>query len=337
MLPDSTTRRPEKPRPPKAVIAARKAEIARRYDAKRSPFDLDKLIAGKRRNEIETLIRYRYGSLPDTDDRDVLLRFWAAHNQRSAQPQEALIELARRLGAHLSEAEAESVVSYVAHFPRRYKAQTLGKLLQLTEAEREACAITTIVACDVTPAQRKVIRKAKRAARVRRGRRAKGMQPRQQYLAAALSQIKPWEAEGVSRRTWFRRRKASQECGGTGLCPPTWGVVAWAHTCATSPAELPHAVAAGLFAPAPPVPAAVPLTGEQTVVAGLVPLAQGRPCGTGMGVARLRSTRGLRGVAMLRPSAGQAVGPRHGAASCRGRAQGRGRDDLRDRGAATPQ
>ncbi|GLI93604.1 hypothetical protein [Methylocystis echinoides] len=34
-------------------------------------------------------------------------------------------------------------------------------------------------------------------------------QPRDQYLANALSRLRPWEAEGISRRTWERRRVAS--------------------------------------------------------------------------------------------------------------------------------
>jgi hypothetical protein len=54
--------------------------------------DLAKLIAGKRRNEIEALIRYCYGSLPDTNDRDVqtanLLSFAARAPRRAPRPPE---------------------------------------------------------------------------------------------------------------------------------------------------------------------------------------------------------------------------------------------------------
>ncbi|MGJ0505672.1 MAG: hypothetical protein ACR652_00775 [Methylocystis sp.] len=38
---------------------------------------------------------------------------------------------------------------------------------------------------------------------------SKQRQPRSEYLSNALSRLKPWEAEGISRRTWERRRVAS--------------------------------------------------------------------------------------------------------------------------------
>ncbi len=39
-------------------------------------------------------------------------------------------------------------------------------------------------------------------------RRDAGALPRQEYEARSLTRAKPWEAEGVSRRTWERRRAA---------------------------------------------------------------------------------------------------------------------------------
>ena len=35
----------------------------------------------------------------------------------------------------------------------------------------------------------------------------KGIRPRSDYLARSLSRAAPWKAEGISRRTWERRRK----------------------------------------------------------------------------------------------------------------------------------
>ncbi|MEK8093369.1 hypothetical protein WOC76_12655 [Methylocystis sp. IM3] len=40
--------------------------------------------------------------------------------------------------------------------------------------------------------------------------RAAGCNPRENYEAQSLSRTRPWEAEGISRRTWERRRKLSQ-------------------------------------------------------------------------------------------------------------------------------
>jgi hypothetical protein len=48
------------------------------------------------------------------------------------------------------------------------------------------------------------------------------------YLAQSLSRLEPWRAEGISRRTWYRRRAAEADGtspDGTGLC----GTSAAAH------------------------------------------------------------------------------------------------------------
>jgi DNA-binding CsgD family transcriptional regulator len=42
----------------------------------------------------------------------------------------------------------------------------------------------------------------------RRRRRAKGMIPRAEWLAASLARTRPWEAAGVCADTWYRRRRA---------------------------------------------------------------------------------------------------------------------------------
>jgi hypothetical protein len=42
-----------------------------------------------------------------------------------------------------------------------------------------------------------------------RSRRARGARPRAEYEGNSLTRKKPWEAEGVSRRTWERRRRVA--------------------------------------------------------------------------------------------------------------------------------
>jgi len=51
------------------------------------------------------------------------------------------------------------------------------------------------------------------AERVAAHRRRQGVVERSSYEAASLEQAKPWEAEGISRRSWYRRRKPA----GTGV------------------------------------------------------------------------------------------------------------------------
>ena len=117
----------------------------------------------------------------------------------------------RRLGVELPNAEIAATVDYANRKPRRFSADRLGKQLKLTEDERTILGITTIGSHNVPRAERKRIRKALDAERKRKRRRAKGMKPRAVYLENALSRTKPWEAEGICRRTWERRQKRRPE------------------------------------------------------------------------------------------------------------------------------
>jgi hypothetical protein len=56
----------------------------------------------------------------------------------------------------------------------------------------------------VNKRQRTQLRKLRAHERYRRRRQALGATPRIQSLSA----LKPWAAEGISRRTWERRRRA---------------------------------------------------------------------------------------------------------------------------------
>jgi hypothetical protein len=208
MLLDSITRVPEKPRPPEAVVALRKAEIARRYAVKREPIDRDKLICGKRRNDIEDTILGLYGGLPDTDESDLLLRFWAWHNFRSLRQVKDLVALAERLGAKLAQAEAEAVISYCNRHPENSRRAAWASSWDLLRTSVRPSASRPLRR-STSPAQRKCINKAKHAAKMRRWR---GKKPRAQWLAEnLLSRTKPWQAEGISRRTWERRRRAADQ------------------------------------------------------------------------------------------------------------------------------
>jgi hypothetical protein len=94
---------------------------------------------------------------------------------------------------------------------RKFSATRLGELLKLTEHERTILRITTIRAVGVTDADMARARRMLAAERARLRRRAKGAKPRFMYEAKSLSRSKPWIAQGISRRTWFRRRKQQQE------------------------------------------------------------------------------------------------------------------------------
>ena len=76
-----------------------------------------------------------------------------------------------------------------------------SEMLDVTEAEMRACQFTHLV----TP---KLRRKHERVRQTKR-RLDNGAVPRSVYETQAISQAKPWEDEGISRATWYRRRETS--------------------------------------------------------------------------------------------------------------------------------
>lgn len=79
------------------------------------------------------------------------------------------------------------------------KNETLIDIFGISDAEQQH--LKTIISSDLArqrDAKRDTVR-----------RRAAGAVPRSQYESGSISKIKPWEAEGISRATWYRRRETS--------------------------------------------------------------------------------------------------------------------------------
>lgn len=96
---------------------------------------------------------------------------------------------------------------HAAHGPGLIRAAKLGDLLQVTAAEREAFKIRTIDATDETREARQERLAADRRARdAERKRVERGRIPWPAYQARSLTALKPWETEGICRRTWERHR-----------------------------------------------------------------------------------------------------------------------------------
>jgi hypothetical protein len=187
-------------------------------------------ITSRRLREIENLIRYRKtlsGSpCMSTKAGEIFLPIVARHLRRlredASRPTsysdllEALLFWASKWlpqnAADAPETLDRAVNSALRHaYARTEKAEVLGRKLMLTDMERTYLGIRTIAPYDVTPLERDERRRRKkrerdksRAASKRRALRAK---PRAEHLASSLSAQAPWEGEGVSRRTWERRRK----------------------------------------------------------------------------------------------------------------------------------
>jgi hypothetical protein len=193
----------------------RHAEIDRRYRrdrAKRQRPRPDVPLAAIRIAELRRLYRSRWGpTLPDDDaGRDDAL-VMAHHLARRHGDAQHHIEMYLQVNAPwMDKIEAESLVATVLVNPIRFRADTLAERMNLTWKERERLGIKTIGAVDVPKAERERRRHQRKRSRDRtrreQRRRAKGAEPRSRYLAKALAQTRPWEALGISRRSWYRRR-----------------------------------------------------------------------------------------------------------------------------------
>lgn len=97
---------------------------------------------------------------------------------------------------------------------RLLPADAIGSLLMVRHSEREHLGLTTIGCCDLSKEQRQKLANEKKRQRDRERQRAKRQTAarvdREVYVAKSAEAIRPWEAAGISRRTWYRRK------GGTG-------------------------------------------------------------------------------------------------------------------------
>jgi hypothetical protein len=80
----------------------------------------------------------------------------------------------------------------------RFKAATIVEWLDIAPSEMREANLRVLVNADIA--------REHAAERQAAARRRCGAQERAVYEAAATERHKPWEAEGISRATWFRRR-----------------------------------------------------------------------------------------------------------------------------------
>lgn len=181
--------------------------------------------------EIEKLVKVRHGyGVPETDDADIYIEAVAYAYQ--AEMWAGGTDASKRLLAWCSvwapwatthaKGIINPILSKLNGRRQGLDQHRMGNMLRLTWAERQSLGLRTIAACDVEPDEQK--RRAKdikcKNDRARKAamRREQGAKKRDEWLASCKSQIRPWEAEGISRRTWYRRRakSAAGETIGTG-------------------------------------------------------------------------------------------------------------------------
>lgn len=180
----------------------------------------------QRLREIEKVIRFRHGTIvPETDDPSYIEAAAYALNAHCFAEGGDLPALlrgwcSRWLPWSLPRAGEliRPVLNGLVHRKYDLRADDVARLLQVTLAEREHIGLSTIGAHDFPAEIRKGIvkdRKRKRdKARQAAIRAAQGRKDRTSYEAESLSRTQPWLAEGISRRTWERRRdKAVRDAG----------------------------------------------------------------------------------------------------------------------------
>jgi hypothetical protein len=192
--------------------------------------------ASHRLRELERIISSRHGALFDTDDSDIYLvpvtqTLRCIYEKRhglatTADVLDRLQVWAQRWMPLVAEGQLEDAAREAMRRQKLDKADTLAARLKLTYAERMFLRITTIGSCDVDKAGRARRRKGRKRlrdrARAAAKRAARGAVLRSEYLAQSLSRTRPWEAEGISRSTWERRRRLGFNRGGQTPGDASW-------------------------------------------------------------------------------------------------------------------
>lgn len=162
-----------------------------------------------RLGDLQKFMRFRYRrhryKLPDDDAgredlRELLLPISIGPDERNR-----MMKAIEVYAEWMSQDEAHQLIDEIDRTPiylRKPTARELGDRLRVSNREREFLKLKTIKPFDMTDDELLEQRKAKQRARMQRLRRASGSKPHE----ASLAKLKPWKRQGISRRTWFRRR-----------------------------------------------------------------------------------------------------------------------------------
>jgi hypothetical protein len=166
-------------------------------------------IAALRVAELNREFTDRYGGeiLPDDDaGRDDVVLMLNHLARRSGYPLQRIAYWLDHRAPWLIGDERQAVVAAVLANPLRYRADTLAAKIGLTAERRARLCIRTIGAVDQTAAERKEARRLNGVERKRSIRRAAGIPVRPEPNGTSVNALAPWTAEGICRRSWFRRR-----------------------------------------------------------------------------------------------------------------------------------
>jgi hypothetical protein len=206
------------------AVARAKTIIALIYNT-RDNSNQPKLIqvrANVRFKELETVFAYvwRGPQLPDDDAgrHDLWIaacHIW--HLARQCGPIVALRQWVAEWAPWCGPDELQALIDRVDANPRKWTADELAHELGVAVVPfsvRQALGLTTIGSIDVDKAGRELRRSANSTNRSTERRRKLGAVPREQYLAAnTANRDQPWLALGISKPTYYRRKKRDAQCG----------------------------------------------------------------------------------------------------------------------------
>ena len=165
-----------------------------------------------RLGDLSRLLRHRHrGELLSDDDagREDLEELLFVVSLGSADSGGAMKATIRLRAPWLPDAEANLLIASILRVPRNLRMRTardLGDRMNLLNAERKRLHLKTIKPADMTDEQLAEQRMAQDRDRKRQRRKR---ETRQAYLAKSKSTMKPWELEGLTRRTWYRRQSGT--------------------------------------------------------------------------------------------------------------------------------
>jgi hypothetical protein len=178
-----------------------RVSFARRH--RRSNFDF----AALRRREI--VGHAQHVGAAETEDFSRWLIAWVWHNPSAKDQIWSVMECAKNMGGKITAAGASEIIEEASITRKHLSADNLARFLGVTYAQRQALRLTTIGSVDVGKRARKVLRKRNDRLYRERKRRESGVLARTEY--EANSTAAKARAEGVSRMTIYRRKRAAEQ------------------------------------------------------------------------------------------------------------------------------
>jgi hypothetical protein len=206
------------------AVASAKAIIALIYNTRANSNQplLTLIQANVRFKELETVFAYTWRGQQLPDDDAGRHDLWIAachiwHLARQCGPILALRQWAAQWAPWCGPDELQALIDRVDADPRKWTADELAHELGVAVmpfAVRQALGLTTIGSIDVDKAGRTQRRGAKKKENNTAWRRRQGSVSREEYLAAnTANRDKPWLALGISKPTYYRRKKREAQCG----------------------------------------------------------------------------------------------------------------------------